>query len=163
MNRTLAAVAALLGLAGPAAAGDEIMREGAGERRSDLNAMEVSQDGETGARGWLIEQIAGEPTHATPIDGRVTLQQRTGDAVTAVVNLRARGPQPTAGAAIANDIRLDRRVVAERLIPETIDTPDLATRSGEEPPEPDETNEELERALRFLNLKEREQIRRSGW
>jgi len=72
MRTTAALAAGLIGLAGPAMAGDEIVREGAGERRSELNDLEL-----TAFDAGLIEGLDGwlntEPITADQLDGKVVV------------------------------------------------------------------------------------------
>jgi hypothetical protein len=53
--------------------------------------------GGSGAEGWLIEQIDGKSSHATPARGEVVLHARTDDQVHATLSLHAGGPPPAAG------------------------------------------------------------------
>lgn len=84
------------------------------------------------ARGWVLEAIAGYPTHAAPLRGTVSITHRTADEIAAIVNVSAIADLPTAGEAMPDRARLARRVECPRRVPSTIGAMELETRAGTE-------------------------------
>lgn len=66
------------------------------------------------ARGWLLEQVAGEPTHAAPLTGRVTKFTLTDAGATVGVDLAARTTPAGPGRGLDDRVTLSKRLVAER-------------------------------------------------
>ena len=80
--------------------------------------------------GWLLEEIRGEPTHATPLDGYVMVHHRDAEVVTSTVALSASGPVPTAGLMTPTKRVLSRRIEWTRSAPDTPRFSGLETTSG---------------------------------
>ncbi len=93
--------------------------------------LEVASGGAP-ARGWLLEEIRGMPNHAAPLEGTLSVTQRTADTLGAVVNVFARVDPPTAGEAAGDRVRLARKIQYRRDVPATISAPELRTRGGQE-------------------------------
>lgn len=82
------------------------------------------------ASGWLLEQIDARPAHAARLRGTITIAQRTGEAVSGVVNVYAVTSAPGAGEAGGGRVRLARRIQWHRHTPETIGSSEPETRAG---------------------------------
>ena len=91
------------------------------QRPLDLEPGSASPE----AEAWVLEEIEGADTHAAPLFGRVTLNQRTAGAMTATLNLTTR---PPGGAGQA--VTLARRIEFARREAPAVVTPELTSRSG---------------------------------
>lgn len=82
------------------------------------------------SEAWLLEQLDGEQSHATPASGSVTIHHRDSQRLSATLNLRALGPKPTAGQPERVTIDLDRRFDFARYTPTTPRYKEMGARSG---------------------------------
>lgn len=93
-------------------------------------SLEVGPEEGKPASGWLFEQISGKPSHAAPLQGTITISQRSADAVTGVANVYAITGSPTAGEAAGGRVRLARQIEWQRRTPKTIGSKEPETRGG---------------------------------
>ncbi|MBL0927793.1 MAG: hypothetical protein IBJ11_09090 [Phycisphaerales bacterium] len=84
------------------------------------------------AWGWAMEEIPGLPTHVTPVRGTVRVTQRTGEQVSAVVDLYFDSRAAAAGEVAPPRVTFTRRVEALRRVPAAAEFREIGTRGGGE-------------------------------
>lgn len=82
------------------------------------------------ARGWILEEIQGMPSHLAPVQGTITITQRSADALTGLLNLTADTAAPAPGHALGEHVRLSRRLVWDRSARTLTRVPEMESRSG---------------------------------
>lgn len=89
-----------------------------------------ADDPNAAARGWILEEIKGMPSHAAPLRGTITITQRSADALTGLVNIAADTDAPGPGQGVASSVRLSRRLVWDRSARVLTRVPEMDSRSG---------------------------------
>lgn len=93
--------------------------------------LEVGPDSRDAVRAWIMEQVPGLPTHASPADGRLIVHAKEADAVHATVDLSAESAPPHAGSDFGPRVRLTRKLEWVRAGVDSTQPQELKTRGGE--------------------------------